>query len=49
LYGKQLEIKEVLPVFFLEAIDKRSREKYEKEYLEESTGVKVTPIFVGTG
>jgi hypothetical protein len=49
MYGEQLELKEVLLVFFLEAIDKRSREKYEKEYLEESTGVKVTPIFVETG
>jgi hypothetical protein len=49
LYGKQLELKEVLLVFFLEAVDKRSREKYEKDYLEESTGVKVIPIFVETG
>ena len=49
MYGKQLELKEVLLVFFLEAIDKRSREKYEKEYLDESTGVKVIPIFVETG
>jgi hypothetical protein len=49
IYGKQLELKEVLLVFFLEAIDKRSREKYEKDYLEESTGVKVIPIFVETG
>jgi len=49
LYGKQLELKEVLLVFFLEGIDKRSREKYEKDYLDESTGVNVIPIFVETG
>jgi len=49
MYGEQLELKEVLPVFFLEAIDKRSREKYEKDFPDESTGVKVIPIFVETG
>nr|NIM78203.1 hypothetical protein [Candidatus Aminicenantes bacterium] len=49
LYGKQLGLEEVLLVFFLEGIDKRSREKYEKDYLDESTGVKVIPIFVETG
>jgi hypothetical protein len=49
MYGKQLELKEVLLVFFLEVIDKRSSEKYEKDYLDESTGVKVIPIFVKTG
>jgi hypothetical protein len=48
-YGKQLELKEVLLVFFLEGIDKQGREKYEKHYLDESTGVKVVPIFVETG
>lgn len=49
LYGKQLKLKEVLLVFFLEGIDKQSREKYEKDYLDDSTGVKVIPIFVETG
>jgi hypothetical protein len=49
LYGKQLELKEVLLVFFLEGIDKRSREKYETHYLDERTGVKVIPILVETG
>ncbi|MCP5104073.1 MAG: hypothetical protein GY950_11875, partial [bacterium] len=48
-YGKQLGLKEICLVFFIEAIDDRNRKKYEADYVDESTGVLVTPIFVETG
>jgi Holliday junction resolvase-like predicted endonuclease len=48
-YGKQLRLKEILLVFFLEAINQETREKYEVQYLDEASDVKVIPIFVETG
>ncbi len=48
-YGKQLSLKEVLLVFFVEAIDGATREKYEARYRDESSGVTVVPVFVATG
>lgn len=48
-YGKQLGLSEVSLVFFVEYIDDTSREKYEKTYTDEETGVRVTPIFVDIG
>ncbi|MCP4344499.1 MAG: hypothetical protein GY795_03110 [Desulfobacterales bacterium] len=48
-YGKQLELSEVSLVFFVEYIDNTNREKYEKNYTDEETGVRVMPVFVETG
>lgn len=48
-YGKQLGIKEIALVFFVEFIDDAHRETYEKDYLDKSTGVTVNPIFIATG
>ncbi|MCP4111130.1 MAG: hypothetical protein GY749_37320, partial [Desulfobacteraceae bacterium] len=48
-YGKQLNLSEVSLVFFVEYIDEASREKYEKNYTDKTTGVLVTPVFVDTG
>ncbi len=48
-YGKQLSLPKIFLVFFVEAIDDANRAKYEKEYMDEETGVKVTPVFVETG
>ncbi|MCP4108378.1 MAG: hypothetical protein GY749_23010, partial [Desulfobacteraceae bacterium] len=48
-YGKQLDLSEVSLVFFVEYIDEASREKYEKNYTDKTTGVLVTPVFVDTG
>jgi len=49
LYGRQLGLSEVSLVFFVEQIDDASRERYEKTYTDEKTGVRVTPIFVDVG
>ncbi|MDM8516202.1 AAA-like domain-containing protein [Desulfobacterales bacterium HSG16] len=48
-YGKQLNLAEVSLVFFLEYIDDANREKFEKEYNDKETGVRVIPVFVETG
>jgi hypothetical protein len=48
-YGKQLGLGEIFLVFFVDAIDEENRGRYEKDYLDETTGVKVVPIFVETG
>jgi hypothetical protein len=47
-YGQQLSLKEILLVFFVEAIDRETREKYEAQFLDKASGVKVIPIFVDT-
>jgi hypothetical protein len=49
IYGKQLGLKEISLIFFLEAIDDESRKKYEADYIDSETNIKVTPIFVETG
>lgn len=48
-YGKQLELAEISLVFFVETIDSKSREKYQKVHKDKETGVTVRPIFVETG
>ncbi|MCP4106140.1 MAG: hypothetical protein GY749_11470, partial [Desulfobacteraceae bacterium] len=48
-YGKQLKLSEVFLVFFVEYIDDANREKYEKDYTDEETGIIVMPVFVETG
>lgn len=47
-YGKQLELSEMFLVLFVEYIDNKSREQYERDYLDKETGVTVKPIFVET-
>ncbi len=49
LYGKQLELKEVYLIFFVEYVDDENRKKYEADYLDKASGIKVMPIFVETG
>jgi hypothetical protein len=48
-YGKQLGLGEIFLVFFVDAIDKENRSRYEKNYLDEATGVEVIPLFVEIG
>ncbi len=48
-YGRQLGLPEVSLVFFVEYVDDASREKYEKAYTDEETGVRVMPMFVDVG
>jgi hypothetical protein len=48
-YGKQLGVSEIFLVFFVDFIDEENRGRYEKDYLDETTGVQVIPIFVETG
>ncbi|MCP4111721.1 MAG: hypothetical protein GY749_40390, partial [Desulfobacteraceae bacterium] len=48
-YGKQLELSEIFLVFFVEYIDDANREKYEKEYTDRESSVRVIPVFVETG
>ncbi len=49
LYGKQLGLKEISLVFFIEKIDDENRAKYEVDFFDDETGVKVIPVFVETG
>jgi len=49
LYGKQLQLKEITLIFFIESIDKENRNTYETEYTDGTTGVTVKPVFVETG
>ncbi len=48
-YGSQLKLPKIFLVFFAPYIDKDNREKYEKEFLDKASNVKVIPIFVTTG
>jgi hypothetical protein len=48
-YGKQMGMSEIFLVFFVDVIDEENRVRYEKDYRDETMGVKVTPIFVETG
>ncbi len=47
-YGRQLKLPEIHLVFFVERIDDENRKKYEKDFTDEASGVKVKPIFVET-
>ena len=49
LYGKQLGLKEISLIFFIEHIDDENREKLEHDYNDSETGTKVMPILVATG
>ncbi len=48
-YGQQLQLAQIWLVFFVEYVDEANRQKYEAVYVDEVTGVTVTPIFVETG
>jgi len=48
-YGKQLGLSEIYLVFFVEYIDDENRLRYEADYQDKTTGVKVMPIFAETG
>ena len=51
-YGQQLHLDHIYLVFFIESIDEKHRQIYEKNYRDEdsgSPGVTVHPIFIETG
>jgi hypothetical protein len=50
LYGRQLGLKEIVLVFFIEHIDQENRQKYEADYVEKGKegDIVVKPIFVQT-
>ena len=48
-YDKQLDLKAISLIFFVKAIDDESRKKYEVDFDDEETGVKVEVIFVEIG
>ncbi len=48
-YGKQLTLKEVDLVFFVESITDQNRQKLETSIVDENTGISIKPIFVTTG
>ncbi|VEN73645.1 conserved hypothetical protein [Candidatus Desulfarcum epimagneticum] len=48
-YGLGLGLKEIALIFFIERIDDPNRAKYETDFLDDKTGVRVTPVFVETG
>ncbi|QTA90870.1 AAA-like domain-containing protein [Desulfonema magnum] len=48
-YGKELSLKVIYLVVFVEHIDDKYRNHYEKDYQDENTGVTVVPVFVATG
>ncbi len=48
-YGGQLRLKEISLVFFVETINDENRKKFEADYDDPGTGVKVMPVFVETG
>lgn len=51
-YGKQLRLVHIYLVFFIESIDEKYRQIYEKDYHDTDTGspgVTVHPIFIETG
>jgi hypothetical protein len=47
-YGNQLGLKEISLIFFVETIDDESRKKFETDFEDKETGVRVEPIFVET-
>ena len=49
LYGKQLSLKEISLIFFIEHIDEENRKILETDYNDPDTGVTVLPVFVATG
>ena len=49
LYGKRLLLGEVFLSIFVPFIDEKNRTKYEVDYLDQETGIKVKPVFIVTG
>jgi len=49
VYGKQLVLKEITLIFFIESIDDENRQKLEANFYDTETGVTVLPVFVETG
>ncbi len=47
-YGSQLKLKEITLAFFVEFIDDANRQKYEKRFTDETSGVIVRPVFIVT-
>ncbi|MCP4213269.1 MAG: AAA family ATPase [bacterium] len=47
-YGNQLKLKEIYLLFFVDAVDAASRQKYEADYKDKATGVTVKPFFITT-
>ncbi|MBV7334957.1 AAA-like domain-containing protein [Chloroflexi bacterium TSY] len=48
LYGQQLGLSEIFLILFMEEIDETNRQKYEADYFDDKTGVRVLPTFVTT-
>ncbi len=48
-YGKEYGFAEIWLISFVEYVDDATRQKYEQEYVDQETGVKVMPLFVETG
>jgi hypothetical protein len=48
-YGQHLGLSEMTLAFFVEAVDDANRARYEALYVDDETGVRVTPVFVATG
>jgi hypothetical protein len=48
-YGKQLNLEKISLIFFVEYIDDENRKKYEIDFDDPETSVKVMPVFVETG
>ncbi len=48
-YGKEYGFPQVWLISFVEYVDDATRQKYEKKYVDQDTGVEVMPLFVETG
>jgi hypothetical protein len=48
-YGAQLGLGEITLAMFVERVDDENRARFEVEYVDEETGVRVQPVFVETG
>ncbi len=48
-YGKESHFPEIWLISFVEYVDDTTRQKYEKEFHDQETRVKVMPLFVETG
>jgi hypothetical protein len=44
-----MNLSEISLACFVEFIDDENRHKYEMAYMDEDTGVTITPVFVTTG
>ncbi|RKZ74172.1 MAG: hypothetical protein DRQ57_11900, partial [Gammaproteobacteria bacterium] len=48
-YGQQLGVTSIWLVLFIETIDEKNRQQFEKDYTDNETGVTVHPQFVQIG